>query len=58
MVSSASAAPRHGSSAEPDRMLEIYASAQAAAHTSTEVARGIADFAAFMSTGPRKTKER
>lgn len=35
-------------------MLEIYAKAKVAARTNPEIARGIADFAAFMKLGPRK----
>jgi len=35
-------------------MLEVYAKARAAARTNPDVARGIADFARFMSLGPRK----
>ncbi len=37
-------------------MLDIYAKAQAAARTSDEVRRGVADFTAFMALGPRKKK--
>ncbi len=36
-----------------DALLDIYARAQAAGRTSIEVKRAIAEFAQFMSTGPR-----
>lgn len=39
-----------------DALLDIYAKAQAVGRTNEAVARGIADFAKFMKTGPRKAK--